>query len=262
VLLIPLYVLISVVGLVVPDVYRDSPLSIPLEHGNDLAALLVGIPLMAVSLVLAARGSARGYLLWMGTVGWAAYGGAIDSFSLQFNSLFLAYVAILGLATYTLIFGLTAVDARAIAMNFGTRAPVAWVGGYLIISAVLTALLWLSDIIPSLIMGSSPAAIAGRGIPVEPSHVLDLGLLLPASILAGILLVRRHPWGYVLGGVCLGLLVPLLAAINLAPLFQLAAGQTIAVGPVAAYAIIFLLNLWFTWRFLRSTSDKISVDRT
>src|SRR5437867_839418 len=106
ILLIPLCVLVAGAGLFVPNFYRDSPLSIPLERANDLAALLVGVPLMIVSLRLAARGSVRGYLLWMGVAGWALYIGAIDAFSLQFNALFLAYVAILGLATYILILGL------------------------------------------------------------------------------------------------------------------------------------------------------------
>ena len=72
-LLIPLCVLVAGVGLFVPGFYRDSPLSIPVEHANDLAALVVGVPLLVVSLVLARRGSVRGYLLWMGVVGWALY---------------------------------------------------------------------------------------------------------------------------------------------------------------------------------------------
>jgi hypothetical protein len=260
-LLIPLCVLIAGVGLFVPNFYRDSPLSIPLEHANDLAILIVGIPLLVVSFVLATRGSIRGYLLWMGVVGWALYIGAIDAFSLQFNALFLAYVAILGLATYTLILGLGAADTSAIALAFGDEAPTRLIGGYLIVAALLTALLWLSDIVPAIVAGGAPMAIAGRGLPVEPSHVLDLGLLLPASFLSGILLIRRHPWGYLLGGVCLTLLIPLLAAVNLAPIFLVAAGQPIAVGPVAAYAVILVLNLVLFRLYLRSVHTPITFRR-
>lgn len=251
-LLIPLCILTAVVGLFAPGFYRDSPLSIPLEQGNDLAALLVGVPLLGVSSALAGRGSVRGYLLWTGALGWAVYLGAVDAFSLQFNVLFLAYVAMLGLAIYALILGLGAVDARGIARTFGADAPTGWVGGYLIVAAVLTALLWLADIVPALLTGHPPSAIAGRGIPVEPTYVIDLGVLLPASILAGLLLLRRRPWGYLLAGVCLALLVPLLGAVNLAPLFQLAAGQPVAGGPVAAYALMLALNIAFTWRYLKS----------
>jgi len=39
ILLILLCVLVAVVGLLVPGFYRDSPSSIALEHGSDLAAL-------------------------------------------------------------------------------------------------------------------------------------------------------------------------------------------------------------------------------
>jgi hypothetical protein len=260
-LLIPLCVLVALAGLFVPGLYRDSPTSIPLQHGNDLATLAIGVPLLVGSLRLAGRGSVRGYLLWMGALGWTVYLGAIDSFSVQFNPLFLAYVAILGLATYALILGLAAVDARDVARSFGAGTPIGWVGGYLVVASTLTALLWLSDIVPSALAGTAPAAIAGRNLPVEPSHVLDLGLLLPACILGGILLIRRRPWGYLLGGGGLALLVPLLAAINLTPISQLAAGQPLAVGPVASYAVILVLNLVLTWRYLRNVSSVL-VDGT
>lgn len=251
-LLIPLCTLVAGVGLFVPGFYRDSPISIPLERANDLAALVVGIPMLIASLTLAARGSVRGYLLWMDAVGWAVYLGMIDAFSLQFNALFPAYIAILGLATFALILGLGSVDPRPVARSFGAETPTGWVGGYLVAAAALTALLWLSDIVPAMVTGKPPSAISGRGIPVEPTHVIDLGILLPASILAGILLFRRHQWGYLLSGICLALLVPLLATVNLAPIVQRAAGQPVAVGPVAVYALMLVLNLWFTWRYLKS----------
>jgi hypothetical protein len=254
-----LCVLVAGVGLFVPGFYRDSLLSIPFERANDLAALVVGVPLLVVSLRLEAQGSVRGYFLWMGVVGWAIYFGAVDAFSLQFNPLFLAYVAILGLATYTLILGLGAADPSAIARTFRDDAPLRWIGGYLIVAALLTAMLWLSDIVPAIVAGSPPVAIAGRGIPVEPSHVLDLGLLLPVSFLAGILLIRRRPWGYLLAGVCLVLLVPLLTAVSLAPIFLTASGQPLAVGPVASFVIILVLDLGFTSRYLKSIHNPTGV---
>lgn len=251
-LLIPLVILAAGVGLLLPGVYRDNPQSIPLERANDLANLAVAIPLLIGSLMLAAHDSLRGYLLWMGTLGWLIYVGAIDSFGLQFNPLFLVYVAILGLATYALILGLGAIHPRAVARSFDRETPTRWIGGYLIAASVLTALLWLSDIVPAMLGGHPPQAIAGRSLPVEPTHVLDLGLLLPTSILAGVLVIRHHPWGYVLTGVCLALLNPLLVAVNLAPIFQLAAGQPIAVGPVVSYAIILVANLGFTGLYLKA----------
>ena len=55
--------------------------------------------------------------------------------------------------------------------------------------------------------------------------------------------------------------MPLLTAINLAPIFQLAAGQSIALGPVAAYAIILILNLAFTWLYLKGIRGPSETDR-
>ena len=43
--------------------------------------------------------------------------------------------------------------------------------------------------------GPSRSASAWN-VPTNPVHVLDLAFFLPAVVASGVLLLRRHPWGY------------------------------------------------------------------
>jgi hypothetical protein len=60
-------------GLGVPGIYRDVAWIRATWFGNDAATLFLALPLIVVSLRLVARGSRRGYLLWLGLLGYGVY---------------------------------------------------------------------------------------------------------------------------------------------------------------------------------------------
>jgi hypothetical protein len=64
----------------VPGVYRDPRPLIVQSHGQDLASLLFGLPLLAVGLWLAARGSLRGRLVALGALGYLLYPYTVYAF--------------------------------------------------------------------------------------------------------------------------------------------------------------------------------------
>jgi len=162
---------------------------------QDIVNLVLVGPLLLVLGVRASRGSLRACLGWSGCVAFTAYNYAIYAFSVQFGPLFLVWVAVLGLSTFALIGGLSTVPAATVKARFAARAlPMpAW---FVIVVGTLFALLWLSEIVPDLVAeGSSRSAMAWN-VPTNPVHVLDLALFLPAVITSGVLLLRRHPFGY------------------------------------------------------------------
>jgi hypothetical protein len=63
---------------------------------------------------------------------------------------------------------------------------------------VLFALLWLSEDVPAVMAGITPATVAASALPTNPIHILDLGFLLPGAFMTGVQLWRRQPWGYAL----------------------------------------------------------------
>lgn len=143
----------------------------------------------------ASRGSLRAYLGWTGCLAFTVYNYAIYAFSIQFGPLFLVWVAVLGLSVFALLGGLVTLPAATVKARFAGRAmPVAaW---FVIAVAVLFTLVWLSEIVPDLLAGGPSRSATTWDVPTSPVHVLDLALFLPAVVTSGVLLLRRHPFGY------------------------------------------------------------------
>jgi hypothetical protein len=254
---LPLAIVATVVGLLVPGTYRGNANWALQGQAQDLVTLVVALPLLATSLVLAARGSVRGTVLWLGTLGYLIYSYVLYAFDVQFNALFLVYVAILGLAIYSLILGLGNADVVGIARSFRSTTPTGWIGGFLVGVCVLTTFLWLAEDVPAMIAGRIPARIVDYGLPTNPVHVLDLSVVLPGGILTGLLLLRHRPWGYVLAGYYLVKFATLGLVINAINGFSLAAGQPIDVIPGALFAAITIAGLLLTWRYIASIDPTI-----
>ena len=76
--------------------------------------------------------------------------------------------------------------------------PTRLVAIVLVVMSVLTALMWLGQDVPALMSGQVPSDVLEAGLLTNPTHVLDLGLVLPACVVTGFLLARRRAWGFVL----------------------------------------------------------------
>jgi len=56
--------------------------------------------------------------------------------------------------------------------------------------------LWLRQIVPDLLAQRPSRSASQMNLPTNPVHVLDLAFYLPAAAASGVLLLRRHRWGY------------------------------------------------------------------
>jgi hypothetical protein len=239
-------------GLLVPGLYRDAPTWVSQARGQDLVTLLVGAPLLVVGLIGARRGSVRCLLLWLGAVGYMAYAYATYAFATHFNPLFLVYVLNFGLAVYALVFGLIRLDAGRLRSAFSPHAPTRLVAGALIGMGLLTAVLWLGPDLLAVIAGRVPSDVIEAGLLTNPIHVLDLGLVLPAAVLTGVLLARRRPWGFVLGAYFLVKFTTLGLAIMSMSVFMVADGQSLSVPLVVVFAVWTVVSAVLAWWFLSS----------
>jgi hypothetical protein len=252
--LIPLVVVAAGAGLLAPGVYRDAPVWVAQARGQDLVTLVVALPLLVAGLIGVERGSGRSTLLWIGVVGYLAYAYATYAFGAHFNGLFLVYVGIFGLALYTLVLGLLGVDAAGLAGTFRRSTPTRLVGGSLIGMGALTAVLWLAEDVPAVLSSRVPATVADAGLLTNPIHVLDLAIVLPGAVLTGALLVRRRPWGFVLGAYFLVKFATLGLAIISMSLFMLAEGQPFDVPLSVVFTVWTAATVVLAWRFLSSIS--------
>jgi hypothetical protein len=91
--------------------YRDNAFVTSTWLGTDLVTLVVAVPLLIGALVRARRRSLRALLVWLGILDSMLYNYAFYLFGAGFNRLFLVYAAIVGLAIWALVLGLSGLDA-------------------------------------------------------------------------------------------------------------------------------------------------------
>jgi hypothetical protein len=243
------------VGFFIDDLYRDAPVNAAQAVGQDLITLLVALPALVISATLALRGSMRGHLVWLGALGYLVYTYLTYALAIEFNPLFLVYVALLGLSLYALIGGLATTDFAGIKARFTERTPVKAVSIFLAVVAVLFYLMWLSEDIPALLAGEVPKGVIEAEAPTDVVHVLDMAWILPANVLTAIWLWRRRAQGYVLAGTVLSFLSILVLAIMSMLVFQVLYGVVAALVPVAIFGSVFAISVGMLVWYLRGLKE-------
>ncbi|MUV58502.1 hypothetical protein GJ632_16420, partial [Halogeometricum sp. CBA1124] len=136
----------SLLGLLRPGHYRDAPALVAQYQLQDLTVLLVGLPVLAVGLRYAMRGSPRGRIVWLGALAYSTYTWLSVAVQVSFNDLFLAYVALFSLSLFTLVGGLVTTDAAAVREALEGRIRTSLYAGALVVVGLGLAALWLSDV--------------------------------------------------------------------------------------------------------------------
>jgi hypothetical protein len=209
-------------------------------RGQDLVTLFLGVPALVLAAALHRRGSRRVSALLLGVLGWFLYAYASMSLGAAYNPLFLLYVALFSASFFALAatFGSLELDAG----RLPRRGPAV----FLFAGGVVTLVVWLAPLLQGLAAGRPPELLASYTTLV--TDVLDLGLITPAAILGGVLILRRSAMGYRIAFALLGIILFLLPAIILSTLFQLRAGVDFTagevIGPIAGFAALGLSAVW------------------
>jgi hypothetical protein len=246
------------VGFFIDGVYRDAPVNAAQAVGQDLITLVVALPVLVVSAILALRGSRRAHLVWLGALGYLVYTYLSYALAIEFNSLFLVYVALLGLSLYTLIGGLATTDFAGIKAHFSRGTPLRAVSIFLAVVAILFYFMWLSEDIPALLVGEVPQGVIEAEAPTDIVHVLDMALLLPANVLTAIWLWRGRTLGYALAGTLLSLLSILVLAVMSMVVFQAlygVAAVAAAVGIAVVFGVVFAISVGMLVWYLRGLKE-------
>jgi hypothetical protein len=199
-LIVVLALAATLTGLLSPSIYRDPAILLPQNLGTDVVTLCIGVPLLGFTTAAMRRGSLRARLLWLGALGYMVYAYGMYAISVRWNQLFLVYVALFGLSFFAVIIGLVGTDAERVRGGVAGRPAVRPVAIYLIVIAVIVAALWLADEARALLSGTVPPSVVLFESPTNIVHVFDLALVLPALLLAAVMLLRDRSWGYVLAG--------------------------------------------------------------
>jgi hypothetical protein len=214
--------------------YYDTVISSSQEIGQDVVTLILGIPLLAASMILANRGSLRGRLLLAGALGYFLYTYASMSFLTAFNTLYLVYVALFSISLFGFILALKGLDPADVARHISDHFPRRRIATYFMIVAVFLALAWLGLVVPPMIRGTPPAGLESAITMVIQS--LDLGVIVPTAFITAILLLQKRPWGYTLAAVVLLKILTMGAA-----LIAMIIGQMLANVPVDPVTSVFFV---------------------
>jgi hypothetical protein len=243
--------------------YDTTLMAIGLKAG-DAVTLMLGIPALLCSLWLYRRGSVRGELLLSGTLAYFLYYYGSLVIGGAYNHLFLVYLVLLSASLFGSILLLTSFDLALLPSHFSPRLPRRGIGIYLIVSGVVLILIWLLlSILPALWSGKVPPEVGSYTTIVI--YVIDMGIVAPVLIIAGIMLFRRNALGYLLAST--SLVFTTILGINLltAGIVQkfsglISIGQFI--GFVVSFAILTLFAIGFTFALFRNVSESISSQDT
>jgi hypothetical protein len=229
--------------------YRPDPRTLPTFLAQDGITLAVGLPVLVGAISHARRGSLRGLLLWMASLFYFAYSYAYYLLSPEFNVLYLAYIAIVSMSAYGLLYLLLSVDADAVRDRFSPGTPVRLAGGFLIFMALLMTTKWVAGIVGSLAGGPAPTQIE---LTVYP---MDLVIAFPAMFWGGVWLWRREALGFVVGTLLLikaaGIGIGLVVATWVVTLWGVSADPMVPV-----YALVGIGGAALAVRFLRSIGPR------
>ncbi|MGF7118532.1 hypothetical protein [Methanobacterium oryzae] len=227
--------------------------------GQDLVTLVICIPILIGTLYLIYKDSLKGRLIWMGTIFYFLYSYASMSFLTSYNQLFLVYVAIFSISLYTLLGEMFSLDIKAIKKSFspGTIHKVTAV--FLVIIGLMLAAMWLKMIIDSLLTGIAPASLESYTTLVI--QALDLGVVVPAAIITGVLLFKGKEWGYVLASIFL-IKVSLLGTAILSMIyFMMQNGVNIELGQAIFFIIVTILGITISTAFYSKIKDSINQNK-
>ncbi len=163
---------------------------------NDVANLLIGLPMLLGSMWFTRRGKLIGLLFWPGALFFVLYTYIVYVFAMPLSLAFFLHLVLVTLSLYTLVGLLTSIDAKAVQQKLANAVPERLAGGIL---AGLGTLFFL------LVIGTVGNALINQA-PISETelalHTADF-LITPAWVVCGVLLWRREDFGYVAG---LGLL--------------------------------------------------------
>lgn len=231
-------------------VYQHMSADVAIQGiAQDWVTLGAGIPLLLLALLAFRKNSLRGTILLAGA---SFYFFVTYLFYLTmgtYNPLFLVYVVLLACSTFNLALTVIPLAQRewtgVIPPALGRKA-----GLFLMINAVLVALLWLGSIVPPLLDGTI--------YPLQLQHYttlivqgLDLGLLLPVGFVCGLMAFRHNPSGVLFTQIYLIFLTVLMAALVSKIAFMGFFGANI-IPVIFIMPTIFLISLTFSVKLLRT----------
>ncbi|MEO7943407.1 MAG: hypothetical protein ABIR34_08410 [Marmoricola sp.] len=176
-------------------------------RGTAVVVFVVGVPVLILAMIGASRGSARAFVVWLGTLGYLLYQAVLFCFATPFNNLFLIYVAYLSLAVWSIVLLLRGADLDAFGARLSPKTPIRYVAGFALVVVVLNAGAWLAGIVPTVLSDHPGEFLVETGLLTNPVYIQDLAIWLPLLATSAVGAWRHQVWGKLITAAMLTLFV-------------------------------------------------------
>jgi hypothetical protein len=199
-----LILITSGTGILTPDFYSAETLNWRSQSiGQDIINIGIVVPVLILCIILNVRRNKYAGMMMAGIHLYLVYTFAIYCFDVHFNKMFLVYCVVLGLSFYAIAYFMYYKVKSSTDLIWGNALAIRVTAFYFIFIASIFTLLWLSRILPSIVISQTPDELKETGLLTNPVHILDLSIILPAFLITGILILKKHNLGYLLAPVLL-----------------------------------------------------------
>ncbi len=223
-------VMASIVGILYSNVtYPTEKLSIGFIS-TDLLNLVVGLPVLLVSMWLTRKGKLTGLLCWPGALFYVLY--IYTSYlAIPVSVLIIPYIFLITLSAYSIIRIIVSINGDAVRQRLNGVIPAKTTGSILTSIAVLVIVYQIVRIVTVLINQTTPDNLE------LVQWIDDLAVGSPALLIGGYLLLRRKALGYVAGAGLLLMCSLLFIGVIPAMVFQALSADT----PIDVIGILIVL---------------------
>ena len=163
----------------------------------DWVSLVVVLPLSVLGLALYRRGQFKGRLMLAALFTYLAYIYLLGVMGNAFNILFLVWTALFSIGLFGLFFTLADMDIASVLGKLAPSFPQKSLSVYVIILGIILFLQYLSEVISAYVTFSPPASL-DHYTTLELAAI-ELGIMVPLHIAAGVSLWRGKAWAYLAG---------------------------------------------------------------
>jgi hypothetical protein len=223
---------------------------------QDYVTLFLAIPLLLISLYAARKGLFKGRLLLTGTLGYFLYTYASYTFLSMYNSFFLIDVFLMSASFFAFTLAMMSFDIPKLPSYFDKKFPNRFIGTFLLFVSIVFSIMWIGKVVPPLMKGTPPDGIEHYTTMVI--QAMDLGFLVPVGILAGILLMKRNPFGYLLASVMITKDITMLTALSAMVVLQMVAGIKSLLAMLAVVLLFNLIVIYCMYLIMKNIKEPVA----
>lgn len=181
--------------------------------GWDIFTLFAAVPALLLAVPGLSRGSLRARLVVTGLLGYFFYQYLMYAMAWAFGPLFLPFVAIYAASLVGIVWIASTLRLEKLPDSFDERFPLRGMAWFCFVIAAALVMMWAGRIVPALRGDLAAGMLLGQTTMVVQG--LDLGLIVPLAVFAGVAAWRRRPIGYALSAVLAVKGMAMAAAITL-----------------------------------------------